>query len=477
VLAQLICVLAILTAPLAAAGVIYSYDGGGHLIKADYGSAGVIVYSYDPVGNLISRQPQSTSLLSVLGVASSTANSTYGVGANISIQVTFSGTVNVTGTPQLALNSGGAANYSSGTGSTSLTFVYTVAAGQSSAKLDYASSGALTLNGGTIKDAGGNPASLTLPVPGAAGSLSSNTNIVISTVNSAPSPVAASPASGAGAAQTFIFSFSDPAGWQSLGVENVLINYSLDGRNACYLAYSVPSNALYLVSNDGGSLLTSPPLGSSGSVGNGQCTVMGTGSSAVGSGNTLTLTLNMSFSSSFAGNKIMYMAARDNAQGNSGWQALGTWNVPGAVTFPSVGGLTPSNGSGSSQIFTFTFMDTKGYQDLGVQNVLINNSLDGRNACYLAYVRSTNVLYLVNDPGTALLPGLTLPGTGSISNSQCTVMGDGSSVSGNGNTLTLVLNVSFAPAFDGNRVIWMAARDSTDANNSGWQAMGTWTVQ
>ena len=52
---------------------------------------------------------------------------------------------------------------------------------------------------------------------------------------------------------------------------------------------------------------------------------------------------------------------------------------------------------------TFTFSDPDGFQDLDVVNILINNFLDGRNACYLAYSRSAGVLYLVNDAGTALL--------------------------------------------------------------------------
>jgi hypothetical protein len=81
--------------------------------------------------------------------------------------------VTVTGTPQLALNSGGAAKYSSGSGSATLTFTYIVGASDSVAHLDYTSTGALTLNGGTID------AALTLPAPGAAGSLGANTNIAI----------------------------------------------------------------------------------------------------------------------------------------------------------------------------------------------------------------------------------------------------------------------------------------------------------
>ena len=89
----------------------------------------------------------------------------------------------VTGTPQLALNSGGTASYTSGSGTATLTFTYTVAAGQSSADLDYNTTSSLTLNGGTINDAGSLPAALTLPAPGGAGSLGGNKNIVIAIPN------------------------------------------------------------------------------------------------------------------------------------------------------------------------------------------------------------------------------------------------------------------------------------------------------
>ena len=119
----------------------------------------------------------------VTNVTSTTANGTYGVGSVISITVTFSNTVVVTGTPLLALNSGGTASYSSGSGTSTLTFTYTVASGQNSPDLDYTSTTALTLNGGTIKDTGTDAASLTLPSPGAAGSLGANKNIVISTIS------------------------------------------------------------------------------------------------------------------------------------------------------------------------------------------------------------------------------------------------------------------------------------------------------
>ncbi|HLJ49796.1 MAG TPA: hypothetical protein VKU01_27470 [Bryobacteraceae bacterium] len=118
---------------------------------------------------------------SVVNVSTFTPNGTYGAGAAISIQVSFSGVVNVTGTPVLALNSGGNAIYAAGSGTSTLTFTYSVASGQNSSHLDYTSSAALSLSGGSITGAGGVAATLTLVIPGAAGSLGANSNIVIST--------------------------------------------------------------------------------------------------------------------------------------------------------------------------------------------------------------------------------------------------------------------------------------------------------
>ena len=69
------------------------------------------------------------------------ANSRYTVGGTIPITVTFSEAVNVSGTPQLTLNDGAVVNYASGSGTATLTFTYTVAAGQNTADLDYASTG------------------------------------------------------------------------------------------------------------------------------------------------------------------------------------------------------------------------------------------------------------------------------------------------------------------------------------------------
>ena len=77
----------------------------------------------------------------VTGVSSTAANVSYKVGDVIPITVTFSANVTVTGTPQLTLETGSTdvvVDYTSGNGTSTLTFNYTVAAGHNSSDLDYA---------------------------------------------------------------------------------------------------------------------------------------------------------------------------------------------------------------------------------------------------------------------------------------------------------------------------------------------------
>ncbi|MFY1050278.1 Ig-like domain-containing protein [Ectopseudomonas khazarica] len=128
----------------------------------------------------------------VTNITSSTANGTYKIGDVITVTVQFDTSVNVTGTPTLTLETGATdriLNYVSGSGTDTLSFSYTVQAGDLSADLDYASTSALSLNGGTIQDGTSQSAILTLPTPGAAGSLGANKALVVDGVRPAASSI------------------------------------------------------------------------------------------------------------------------------------------------------------------------------------------------------------------------------------------------------------------------------------------------
>ena len=309
--------------------------------------------------------------------------------------------------------------------------------------------------------------------------------------NGSATVLGVSPPGGLALTQTFAFTFSSPSGYQSLTVVDVLINNSLNGGSACYFAV-VPSGANFSVllindAGDAGGPYASMTLPGSGTVQNSQCSIAGSGSSVSGSGNNLIVMLAITFKTSFSGvsgqaitsNKVMYLSAQ-NAAGNSGWQAAGTWNVPGAVCQgpPCVVSVAPSHGTTTGGSYAFQFSDANGFADLTVLNVLVNSVLDGQQACFLAFVpsgASGGTVNLVNDAGNAGGPYavMTLPGTASVQNGHCAISGVGSSVSGSGPSMTLTLNITFTN-FSGNRVMYLAARNS--GVSSGWQAVGSVAV-
>ena len=113
----------------------------------------------------------------VSSVSSSDPNGKYKGGCVITIKVTFSETVIVTGSPRIELETGTTdrfANYTTGSGTNTLRFVYTVVSGDVFSDLDYKSTSSLSTNSGTIRDSAANNATLTLASPGASNSLGNN---------------------------------------------------------------------------------------------------------------------------------------------------------------------------------------------------------------------------------------------------------------------------------------------------------------
>lgn len=306
------------------------------------------------------------------------------------------------------------------------------------------------------------------------------TNWPNSAVQASPAlPKLATPGGGSGLSQTFTFTFQDQTSWQNITLVDVLINANLNAVNGCYFALvptAATSGTVLLVNNAGqaGGPFDAIYLPGSGSAQNSQCTINGAGSSVSGSGKVLTLTVSLTFSGSFSGNRVVYTAAQDST--SSGWHALGTWNIPGSTLIgPAAGGVSPPRSNTSAGTYTFTFTDTLGWQDLNLTDVLINTYINALNGCYFAFVPSgstSGAIYLVDDAGQAGGPyaTLTIPGTGSAQNSQCAISGSGASVSASGNTLTLTIPIAFSPGFLGERVFYIAAQGS---GNSGWQAKGS----
>jgi hypothetical protein len=282
------------------------------------------------------------------------------------------------------------------------------------------------------------------------------------TVTSVPAAVSVNPSAASGTSQVFTAVYSDTAGAGALAGELFLINAGINGVGACYV--QVYSGGIYLV-NDAGSGVAGPLTGS-GTLSNSQCTLNGTGSGVTSAGNNVTATISITFKSSFAGAKSIYMYTADSTA-NTGWQARGTYTV---TSVPAAVSVSPSAASGTSQVFTAVYSDTAGANALGGELFLINSGINGGGACYVQIY--SGGIYLVNDAGSAVIGPLT--GSGTLSNSQCTLNGAGSSVTSAGNNLTATISITFNNSFAGAKSVYMYTADSTA--NTGWQTKGTFTV-
>jgi len=154
-----------------------------------------------------------------------------------------------------------------------------------------------------------------------------------------PPPFAVSPAVGSGSAQQFVYTFTDVGGASNIWQSHMLVTGNGTGNQACYLMYQASNNALYLVS-DGGVSFTGPVTpGSSGTLGNSQCSVAASSVTVRPSGNTLTITETSEFTASFAGIKTNLMYKYDVSNLGTGWSDAGTW----IVTIPATGPGKHSN--------------------------------------------------------------------------------------------------------------------------------------
>ena len=140
--------------------------------SASFGTAGktytVTATQTDAAGNTGTSGAQTINFNTaptVTSVSTTTATGSYKAGVTVAVTVTFDQPVTVTGTPTITLNTSPSrsASYASGSTTSMLTFNYVVQASDTSSRLDYSSTSALALSGGTIRNAFATNATLTLP--------------------------------------------------------------------------------------------------------------------------------------------------------------------------------------------------------------------------------------------------------------------------------------------------------------------------
>jgi hypothetical protein len=290
-------------------------------------------------------------------------------------------------------------------------------------------------------------------------------------------PVSLTPSSGNKTSQAFTVKVSDTDGATAFNYAYFVMSASSSpsGANGCFIEYNRAANTLRLASDAASAWLGPVAPGVGSPINNSQCTLNPGASSVAVSGNDITINLALSFNATFVGARTTWVGTVDMQGAGSGLQQLGTWGIAGV---PSAISITPNSGSGASsgsQTFAVTGSDNNGWGAITSVSFLINGPFLFGGGCYVQYNRAANTLSLANDAATNSAGSVT-PGTGSsISNSQCTLNPAASSVSTNGNNLTINVALSFSAAFGGSKRMWLNVGDA--AAFSGFQNLGTWTVQ
>ena len=141
---------------------------------------------------------------------------------------------------------------------------------------------------------------------------------------------------------------------------------------------------------------------------------------------------------------------------------------------PAAGTVTPAGGSGSTQIFTATYTDANGGDDITLAYLMVSQNLDATNSCFIEYDRILNRFRLLSNTNSVWSASVPA-GSGSASNSQCTLNGAGAGATVSGNTLTVTFPIVFAPSYTGLKNLFLLPKDASEMLGD-WANKGQFTV-
>ena len=300
--------------------------------------------------------------------------------------------------------------------------------------------------------------------------------------------VAVTPSGETSSSQTFSFEFSDPTSWKNLTFGEINISQQQVTSNSCYIHWDAEHNQLSLRDNADASWIGPVAVGSAGTLANGQCVLHPESATLTGSGTNATLRLKIDATNGFRRGPDpiypIYMQSQSLSTG-CGWHQAGTWTI--SFPFQPVS-VSPANGSGSQQVFTFIadgYFTYSNYYNGDQVVIAFTTSTDFGalqffdHGCAFTYYSDTNIAL---DPDLASVPngqavGQAMIGSSqTLSNSQCALDLAKSSMSLSGSTLTLNIALSFTPAFDGQQNIYLFGPGTGWPLGASYDPLGTYTV-
>jgi hypothetical protein len=239
------------------------------------------------------------------------------------------------------------------------------------------------------------------------------------------------------------------------------------------MKYLASSNTLYLMNDGGTSWGTGGAPGSSGTLTNSQCSISLAATTAMPSGNNLTVSPSLTFTTTYQGGKYLYMDVIDLLGETSNWQNLGIFMVGSAAEAPpTVVSGSPTSGKGTSQQFTWVVSSAGGASNLSAVYI---NFEDTEPFCTMKYVVGTNMLYLASDSNGAWGTGAQPGSSGALMSSRCVVTMATTTVTRSGNMLTLSVSLGFQAAYTSPATVEVDAIDVL-GESSGYVVLGEWAA-
>jgi len=151
-----------------------------------------------------------------------------------------------------------------------------------------------------------------------------------------------------------------------------------------------------------------------------------------------------------------------------------TASITLSPTPPSAISVAPATGSGQTQTFAASYSDSSGASAITAAYILVGSSTSSAASCWIQFNAASNTYQLANDAGTAWSAPVNI-GSGSATNSQCTLSGAGAGATPSGNNLTVNFPITFAAGYAGAKNVYLKVVDGSGLS-SGWQQLGSFTA-
>jgi len=278
-------------------------------------------------------------------------------------------------------------------------------------------------------------------------------------------------------AVSFTATYSDADGSTDIRYAAFLL-YPASSGNYALLVYDQTSNLLYLTSDINAGWSGGYAPGTPNTISNAYFSLDCSKTKVFGTGNTLTINWSITAQAVSSGRLYASLLLAIDKSGNStNLNSKGSY----AIDYdPQAGVITPSSGISSPDeylSFTTTYSDKDSWQN--IQYALLgfyNPDTPANPPSILGYDRLNHKLYLRNDTDTAWLGGFSPGSSNIIENSRLRLDCTLTAVQGSGNTLSISWRVSFKPAFQGQKKLYLLVVDSA-SGSSGWTEKGSWSIQ